>query len=164
MSGLRLACLLLFCLAPGLASAADSPYQTDAPVSFELERLGGGSLNVSRFRGQWVVLNYWATWCAPCRKEIPELMALHAERDDVTVLGLAFEENDSGNFETFLEEFHPNYPILLVDVYHPPQPFGAPKVLPTTIVLDPRGYAVHGFAGPVTGAMLEAFIDDGTLP
>jgi thiol-disulfide isomerase/thioredoxin len=164
MNRLGLACLLLFILSPALAPAGDSPYQTDTPVSFELERLGGGSLNVSRFRGQWVVLNYWATWCAPCRKEIPELMELHAERDDVTVLGLAFEETDSGNFETFLEEFHPNYPILLVDVYHPPQPFGAPRVLPTTIILDPRGYAVRGFAGPVTRAMLEDFIDGETQP
>ena len=66
---------------------------------------------------------------------------------------------EEGVFDDFLQEFQPNYPILLVDVFSPPEPFGAPKVLPTTVLLDPRGHAVKGFVGPVTRAQLEAFID-----
>jgi thiol-disulfide isomerase/thioredoxin len=133
--------------------------QADA-VDFTLKQLRGDELSVSEFRGKWVVLNYWATWCAPCRKEIPELSELHVARDDVVVLGLAFEDTDIESFDEFLEEFHLTYPILLVDVYAPPEPFGAPKVLPTTIILDPAGIPVKTYLGPVTGHDIESFIDN----
>jgi thiol-disulfide isomerase/thioredoxin len=155
-SSRALAVFLWCCLLPGTVF---SGYESDRPVDFSLPKLGGGELAVSDFRGQWVVLNYWATWCAPCRKEIPELSMMHAERADITVLGLAFEEADGADFEAFLGEFDVSYPLLQVDVFHPPEPFGAPKVLPTTIVLDPAGRPVKAFLGPVTRAAIEQFID-----
>ena len=77
----------------------------------------------------------------------------------IIVLGLAFEDTDIENFDEFLEEFHPSYPILLVDVYAPPEPFGAPRVLPTTIILNPEGYPVKTYLGPVTREHIESFID-----
>lgn len=156
MSRRAFAVFLFCCLLPGGVS---SGYETDTPVNFSLPELGGGEVALSDYRGQWVVLNYWATWCAPCRKEIPELSRIHSDRGDITVLGLAFEDTDDSNFEAFLAEFAVSYPILLVDVYLPPEPFGAPKVLPTTIVLDPSGRSVKAFLGPVTGAAIEQFID-----
>ena len=145
----------LLLTATNLLAANDS----EKPVDFTLQRLHGEETSLSEFRGKWVVLNYWATWCAPCRKEIPELSVLHEDRDDIIVLGLAFEDTEVEKFDEFLEEFHPGYPLLLVDVYAPPEPFGAPKVLPTTIILDPRGYPVKTFLGPVTRPDIESFID-----
>lgn len=136
-------------------------YVSEAPVNFTLPVLDGGEASLSDYLGQWVVVNYWATWCAPCRKEIPELSELHEERDDITVLGLAFEDVDETAFDAFLEEFDVSYPILLVDVYAPPEPFGAPKVLPTTVLLDPTGRSVKAFLGPVTRAAIEAYIAGG---
>jgi thiol-disulfide isomerase/thioredoxin len=117
------------------------------PVDFTLSQLHGDQVSVSGFRGKWVVLNYWATWCGPCRKEIPDLSVLHESRDDIVVLGLAFEDTEIEYFDEFLEEFHPTYPILLVDVYEPPEPFGAPRALPTTIVLNTEGYPVKTYLG-----------------
>jgi thiol-disulfide isomerase/thioredoxin len=152
-----IAALSALCL---LLAAPASPATDQAPVDFTLPRLDGGDLALASLRGNWVVLNYWATWCAPCRKEIPELSELHDRRQDLVVLGLAYEEAEPEDFDTFLEEFHVTYPILLVDVYAPPEPFGAPLVMPTSIVLDPRGMVVKTFVGPVTGEMIEAFIDD----
>lgn len=134
-------------------------YETEEPVDFTLAQLGGDEISLSDYRGEWVVINYWATWCAPCRKEIPELSLLHDERGDLTVLGLAYEELEDADFFEFLEDFDVTYPILKVDVYEPPEPFGAPKVLPTTIVLDPQGRAVKAFLGPVTREAIEAFVD-----
>lgn len=148
-------CLLVI-LCSSLAMAA---YETDEPVDFTLAQLGGDDISISDFRGEWVVVNYWATWCAPCRKEIPELSLLHEERQDVTVLGLAFEELEDADFFEFLEDFDVSYPILKVDVFEPPEPFGAPKVLPTTVILDPQGKAVKAFLGPVTRDAIEAFVD-----
>lgn len=134
-------------------------YETEGPVDFTLPQLGGGEMALSDHRGNWVVVNYWATWCAPCRKEMPELSELHDEREDVTVLGLAYEDADDGAFEEFLTDNHASYPILRVDVYQPPEPFGAPKVLPTTIILNPEGRAVKAFLGPVTRQDIERFIN-----
>jgi thiol-disulfide isomerase/thioredoxin len=141
------------------ASVTWAAYETEEPVDFTLQQLGGGEVALSDFRGQWVVVNYWATWCAPCRKEIPDLSELHGERSDLTVLGLAFEELDDSEFFEFLEDFDVAYPILKVDVYEPPEPFGAPSVLPTTIILDKQGRAVKAFLGPVTRETIERYID-----
>jgi len=141
------------------ASATWAAYETEDPVDFSLEQLGGGEVSLSDYRGEWVVVNYWATWCAPCRKEIPDLSLLHEARSDLTVLGLAFEELDDSEFFEFLEDFDVSYPILKVDVYQPPEPFGAPRVLPTTIILDRQGRAVKAFLGPVTRAAIEDFVD-----
>jgi len=145
--------LLLFTLPPQTA------YASDEPVDFTLQRLHGKEISLKQLRGKWVVLNYWATWCAPCRKEIPELSALNTAREDIIVLGLAFEDADTESFDVFLKEFHISYPVLLVDVYAPPEPFGAPRVLPTSIILNPEGYPVKTFLGPVTREQIEAFID-----
>ena len=146
--------LSLLCLA-----AVALAYETDEPVDFTLPQLGGGDVSLSDHLGEWVIVNYWATWCAPCRAEMPELSALHVERADVTVLGLAFEDVEDQAFEEFLEKSAVSYPILKVDVYEPPEPFGAPKVLPTTIILDRQGRAVKSFFGPVTRESIEKFID-----
>lgn len=142
-----------------LVSLSWAAYETEEPVDFTLAQLGGGEVSLSDFRGEWVVVNYWATWCAPCRKEIPDLSLLHDEREDVTVLGLAYEELDDADFFEFLEDFEVTYPILKVDVFDPPEPFGAPKVLPTTVILDRQGRAVKAFLGPVTREAIEAFVD-----
>lgn len=143
------------CLATGPAHAGD---ESGNVIDFTLPRLGGAAVSLSDFRRQWVVINYWATWCAPCRKEIPELSKLHQERDDITVLGLAFEDTDDTALAEFLADFEVSYPILRVDVYDPPQPFGAPRALPTTILLDPQGRVAKTFIGPVTRQAIEQFI------
>jgi thiol-disulfide isomerase/thioredoxin len=150
----RIVASLLLC-----ATAGRAAYETDTPVDFTLQQLGGGEVSLSDFRGEWVVVNYWATWCAPCRQEMPELSELHEQRADVTVLGLAYEDVEDNDFEAFLQTSPVSYPILKVDVYAPPEPFGAPKVLPTTIILDHEGRAVKAFLGPVTRAAIERFID-----
>jgi len=141
------------------ASGLWAAYESEEPVDFSLQQLHGEMVSISDYRQKWVVLNYWATWCAPCRKEIPDLSSLHETRDDIVVLGLAFEDTDVETFDEFLEEYQPSYPILLVDVYAPPEPFGAPKALPTTIILGLEGYPVKTFVGPVTRESIEDFID-----
>ena len=156
MKNIRKWLILVLVLFAPLTWAA---YETEEPVDFTLQQLGGGDVALSDYRGQWVVVNYWATWCTPCLKEIPELSELNRERSDLTVLGLAFEDLEDSDFDGFLEDFDVSYPILKVDVYQPPEPFGAPRVLPTTIILDKEGRAVKAFLGPVTRAAIEQYID-----
>lgn len=126
-----------------------------APIDFDLEGLDGGHYALSDYRGQWVVVNYWATWCAPCRKEIPDLSQLHDRRSDLIVLGLAFEDTEPADLHAFLEDYPATYPILLVDTFDPPESLGAPRALPTTWLVDFDGHIVETWIGPVTGEMIE---------
>lgn len=138
--------------APALAAAA-------AVVELSLDTLAHGRFDLADRRGRWVVVNYWATWCAPCRKEMPELDALHSEREDVEVLGLAFEEIDPADMRDFLAERPVSYPIAIVDVYAPPAAFEVPRGMPMTYLIDPQGRIAHRWLGPVTQAEIEARVD-----
>jgi len=144
--------LLLFLLVSPLIAVAN--------VAFSLPDLDGQQHALSDYRGDWVVVNYWATWCAPCRKEIPDLSQFHDTRPDVTVLGLAFEDTEVDVFREFLIDYPATYPILLVDVYNPPEDFGAPRALPTTYLIDPQGELVNTWIGPVTSVMIADWIAD----
>lgn len=140
--------------------AAPQPARAEF-IDFELPMLGAETVRLSDWRGQWVVVNYWATWCAPCRKEIPDFSAMHDARDDITVLGLAFEDTDVETFEEFLTDYPASYPILLVDVYAPPESLGAPRALPTTYLVDPSGALVETWLGPITSEIITRRIDTG---
>ena len=138
-----------------MAQVLHAEEETAQVPDFSLPALDGNSYSLSQFRGQWVVVNYWATWCAPCRKEIPELSDLHAERKDVIVLDIAYEDTDPEDFEMFLDEYDPSYPILLPDVYDLPNALEVPRVLPTTFIVNPTGQKVRTYMGPITREELE---------
>ncbi len=129
-------------------------------VDFSLPTLDGSMMHLSDYRGQWVVVNYWATWCAPCRKEIPDLSSLHDDRSDVTVLGLAFEDAEPQSFIDFLTDYPATYPILISDTYNPPVALGAPRALPTTFLVNPDGEIVETFIGPIKRDDLEQAITE----
>lgn len=130
------------------------------PHDFSLPSLDGVEVSLSEYRGQWVVVNYWAIWCKPCVKEIPDLAALHSRREDVTVLGLAFDESGPAAIRTFLEDFDMDYPILMVDTFEPAEGVETPMVLPTTLLFDPSGKEQKRFLGAVTSAQIEAAIEE----
>ena len=141
--------------APAAASAASARPERPGLV---VETLAGDTFDLSARRGRWVVVNFWATWCAPCLKEIPDLTAFDRARDDVEVIGLAFEEIDRADLEAFVAKHEPGYPIALVDVYAPPPDFDIPRGLPMTYLVAPDGRVAEKFMGPVTSAQLAAKI------
>lgn len=146
---------------PALAQPAKSMIGSRPELA--VDTLDHGRFDLADQRGRWVVVNYWATWCAPCIKEIPELSAL-ADRADVEVIGLDFEEIERADLLAFLERHPARYPIAPVDVYDPPTAFPVPRGLPMTYVLDPAGVVAEAFVGPVTGADIEAVIARGPVP
>ena len=109
-------------------------------------------------RGKWVVVNFWATWCAPCLKEMPELSALDAMNEHIEVIGLAYEDIDVAAMREFLDSHPVVYPIAIVDVYDPPADFATPRGLPMTYLIAPDGKVAERFLGPVTAADIEQVI------
>ncbi|MCF6225802.1 MAG: TlpA family protein disulfide reductase [Xanthomonadales bacterium] len=146
---------LFIAVFPGLSQAEE----VKPAYNFSLTNLAGNTVQLSDYRGQWVVVNYWATWCAPCIKEIPELSELHTERDDITVLGLDYEDIERARLDEFLAKIEVSYPILLLDVYAMPEGMEIPRALPTTYIVNPEGMRVRTFIGPVTRAEVEKAVD-----
>ncbi len=150
----------IFCLLSLLSTAVNT--LAEEPVlagDFSLPDLNGQTVKLSDFRGKWVVVNYWATWCAPCRKEIPELSELYTERADIVVLGLDYEDIERSKLDKFLAGIHVSYPILLLDIYNMPEFVDEPRALPMTIIINPEGFRMRTFYGPITRAEIERVVD-----
>ena len=132
---------------------------TGQGADFTLRDLDGEPHSLSDYRGKWVIVNLWATWCPPCREEIPELIFFHdahADRDAV-VLGVNFEELEVDKVRAFLDDYLVSYPILLAQPGRN-GPLGRVKALPTTYVVSPEGEVVHTRIGSVDRAYLERVI------
>lgn len=99
-------------------------------------------------QGRWVVVNYWAEWCKPCIKEVPELNALN-ERDDITVLGVNFDGATGDALAAQLDKLGIAFATLPAD---PAPALGTdrPVVLPTTLIFHPNGQLLQTLVGPQT--------------
>ncbi len=144
--------LLLWAGAPAVWASKEQP-------ELAVKLVDGTPWSLAEQRGRWVVVNYWATWCTPCIKEMPELQSLHDDRADVEVIGLAFEESELADIVRFLEVRKVSYPIAQVDVFDPPADFDTPRGLPMTYLIDPKGGVAERFLGPITREELEQAVD-----
>jgi thiol-disulfide isomerase/thioredoxin len=150
--------------APQAAAPATQPeqpavvQQTASTPTLRVTALDGNTFDLAAHRGHWVVVNFWATWCGPCLKEMPELSALDAMREHVDVVGLAYEDTTPEEMRAFLQTHPVVYPIAIIGTYAPPKDFETPRGLPTTWLIAPDGRLAHHFLGPVTAKDVEAAI------
>lgn len=129
------------------------------PVDFTLPDMKGVEHKLSDYRGKWVVVNYWATWCPPCLTEIPELVDFHEDHKnrDAVVLGINFEDISLNGLKQFSEEYFMNYPVLRTKP-GPSSALGPIPGLPTTFLVSPAGEVVARQVGPVTAKLINDFI------
>lgn len=123
---------------------------------FELEDMEGNTVRLSDFRGKKVFLNFWASWCPPCRVEMPHLQEFHEEQDDVVVLGVNVlsSESDPENVPAFVED----YGLTFTNVYGTTDITDLYRVesLPTSYLIGSNGIIYERVVGPVTKDILEA--------
>lgn len=150
---------------PARPAAAEhaSPKAVEYPA-LKVETLDGATFDLAAQRGKWVVVNFWATWCSPCLKEMPELSALDAMREHIVVIGLAYEDNTPEAMRAFLQKHPVVYPVALLNVYEPPADFDTPRGLPLTYLIGPDGRVARKYTGPVSARMLEEGIAEAGGP
>lgn len=117
-----------------------------------------GEPSIAGLRGNWVLVNYWAEWCKPCIKEVPELNELDRKNADISVLGVNYDGVSGQALADQVEKLGIDFPTLPTD---PSAELAVPRptVLPTTLVIDPRGEVREVMVGPQTLDSLEQAVD-----
>ena len=127
----------------------------DPAPDFKLKEFSGKDLTLQASRGKVILLNFWATWCGPCREEIPELIALQNRyKDRLQIIGLVVDDDDEKEIRSVIESEGINYPVALAD---PDTRFayGGIAALPTVFVINPEGRVVQKHVGLFNPALYE---------
>ena len=157
--------LALILLAACVTTASVQHRPSETATAFPLERapdfrlhtLAGDEVALHDFQGRWVLLNFWATWCTPCREEMPTLQRLaDTHADHLTVLGINMRE-ETTLIQPFLDELDITFPILLQPDNDTLLAYRV-RGLPLTFLVDPEGHLVWQQMGPLQSTALEALL------
>jgi cytochrome c biogenesis protein CcmG/thiol:disulfide interchange protein DsbE len=154
------ALLVLALLAYALVAGPSKSLQVGGPApTFQLTALDGSTMDLDAQRGKVTVVNFFASWCAPCRQEAADLEAIWLEYQDqgVQFYGIAYKDADSAA-QAFLDEFDVTYASTVETSNRTARAYGVTGV-PETFVIDQEGVLVHHFIGPITAAQLSQELD-----
>ena len=147
-AGLAMATAASLIPSPALAQNVKAP-------DFALKDLHGHTVYLHNFKGKVVLVNFWATWCPPCRYEIPTLSRIYdsLKRKGFVILGISLDENPKSAVPPFLTDFRKehkvklDYPILVGDE-QVADAYGGIRGIPTTFIIDRKGFIRDKFIGP----------------
>ena len=124
----------------------------------DIEVFNVSDTSFGKLQGKWIVVNYWADWCAPCIKEIPELVEFAEENKNILVYAFNFDELDSDDLAPIAKKFKVDIPSL---ISHPREIWGiqTPPAVPATFFINPEGVLVKSFFRPQTKASLNEILD-----
>ena len=145
--------------APGIQTVANKSTRSKAAPDWQLKDLDGKPVKLSDFKGKVVILNFWATWCPPCRKEIPSFVSLqkHYRDKGLVVIGVSLDEKGPGLVKTFIAKMGINYPVVMGD-QKAADAYGGIAVVPTTFVIDRNGKIAAEHQGDAERATFESEI------
>ena len=148
----RAAALAGLCLLVSLAACAGD---------FSVRDLHGKTHSLAAHRGQWVLVNFWGTWCPPCLSEIPELNSLQAAHKNLVVIGVAIQSGTRAEVADFVTARQMVYPVVMGSRAITEQVRSAAAVkaeiegLPTSFLFGPKGELVYDQAGEITRKTIE---------
>ena len=125
---------------------------------FQFRDTTGKIHKLEDYKGKWVLINFWATWCPPCLKEIPDLISLSKDRKDIMVIGVAMDSDDPRIVMEFVQSMAINYPIVFGNRQIAAQ-LDDVSLLPSTYFYDPEGNPAARQQGIISRESIESFID-----
>ncbi|MFC4557232.1 TlpA family protein disulfide reductase [Virgibacillus kekensis] len=136
--------------------------QGETAPDFTLETLSGETLQLSDLRGKKVILNFWASWCGPCKKEMPEMQKFYEEHKkevEIVALNLTGREVGVSNVKKYIDKFGYTYPVPLDEELKVQEMYGV-TVIPTTYFINTNGkIQLPRKAGPMTYEYLEEMVN-----
>ena len=125
---------------------------------FNLENIAGGNLTLSSLKGKVVIIDFWDTWCPPCREALPSLEAVSKSyADDLVVVGVAFNREGIEKVRKYVADNNLTFPMVVADKdYKVAKDFGGVQSIPTTFVIDRKGVIVEVWVGGHSQAEYEA--------
>ncbi len=156
------ACLAILPLLAGdnsMQQIANTGTENRFAPSWQLKDLEGKSVKLADFKGKVVVLNFWATWCPPCRREIPDFVALQKQYADkgLVIIGVSLDEGGASVVKPFAKKMGINYPVVMGD-QKTIAAYGGVQVVPTTFIIDKTGKLAAQHEGGADRATFEAEI------
>jgi peroxiredoxin len=127
-----------------------------APLNFTVKDMQGRQVNLASYKGKIILLNFWATWCPPCKIEIPDLIALQETyKDDIVVLGFSVDDT-AEQLKPFAAEYKINYPLLIgLGHENVQEAYGPMWGIPVTIIIDRDGTIARKQSGIRTREQME---------
>lgn len=144
--------LLGVCLMCVVASA-------QANEDFTMNDIWGNQLKLSQYRGKWVLVNFWATWCPPCLRELPDLISMKTnKKNKIEIIGIAMEDKTPQEIRSFAKQYQINYPIVLGSQKIADQ-IGRVPGLPTSYLYNPDGKMVAYRVGILNEQAIDNYIN-----
>ncbi|MBI4364599.1 MAG: TlpA family protein disulfide reductase [Candidatus Latescibacteria bacterium] len=143
----------------GVAASADAGTVGSPAPAFELPDLDGKTVRLADFKGKVALVNFWATWCPPCRAEVPDFVRLQSKYRDrgFAIVGLSLDAGGATDVRPFVDEYNVNYTMLLAND-KTAEAYGGIVGIPTTFILDRNGTIVKKVIGMTDYATVEQAI------
>lgn len=162
----------LGCSGPSGVSPNQPPETGEARFlapDFKIKNLKGGLTSLSNFKGKVVLINFWATWCAPCRSEMPSMEALYRayRRSDFEILAVSIDTIGEPPVRAFIEEFGFSFPVLMDTQYVVNDRYDV-RVVPTSVLVNRKGMIVHRLLGakdwtdPAVRMLIDPLVREGS--
>ncbi len=146
-----------------LAGSGALPLEGQPAPDFTLKTLDGSTVTLSKLQGHPVLINFWASWCTPCRAEMPEIVRVYEahKADGLVVLAINMTFQDSlPEAQAFAKEFHMPFPVLLDDTGAVARDAYRVPVLPMSFFVDRKGVIVHRQIGAMNGKQIDTLVGE----